>query len=369
MILRRGVAAYRYLNASITSRPPPRPVPWGAERALNFLFIAICLYLFLSFPFQPYAPERNILNLTKSHLSTSTELLFNRLARVRPDEILTVADEDLKEHLTSVSARKIYLAYGPDTVSNCEFCSTNSLYSYLVFYLPFHVVLPHLIHTMVLLISTSEPLTGPECSRWRGKFTLAGLALCAVDIFLVFTQDALNGPSALEKTGKSGPVGYGFYYISTLARPFIFGVVDMICAGIIYLSSTNRFFFAQPSSVEQLDQGMTAAQKMLQGAKAKFHAANVYRNTVVRDKSLKQRDDLYWQTMAVLEDRTRTGGTNAGISSGSSTDSDNTVMHNIWEEPEVVQAMSRTLAGHGGVDLAQLGMNAQQFVRDATEGL
>lgn len=336
---------------------------------MNFLFIVICLYLFLSFPFQPYAPERNVLNLTKSHLSTSTDLLFNRLARVRSDELLTVADERLKEHLTSVSARKIYLAYGPDTVSNCEFCSTNSLYSYLIFYLSFHVVLPHLIHMMVLLISTSEPLTGPECSRWRGKFTLVGLFLCAVDLFCVFTQDALNGASALEKAGKSGPVGYGFYYISTLARPFVFGVVDMICAGVIYLSSTNRFFFAQPSSVEQLDQGMSAAQKMLQAAKAKFHAANVYRNTVVRDKSLKQRDDLYWQTMAVLEDRTRTGGTNAGINSGSSTDTDSTVMNNIWEEPEVVQAMSRTLAGHGGVDLAQLGMNAQQFVRDATEGL
>ena len=45
------------------------------------------------------------------------------------------------------------------------------------------------------------------------------------------------------------------------------------------------------------------------------------------------------------------------------------VVNNIWEEEEVARAMSRAMAGQGGVDLAQLGMNANEFVRGVTEGL
>lgn len=375
IVLPRLLVAYRSFNASVASRPPPRPIPQGAERALNLLFIAICLYIALSFPFIPYAPEKNIFQLTKSRITTSTDVLFTRLARLRPSETLTVADELLKQSLTSISARKIYLAFGPDTITKCEFCSINTPSTYLFFYLPFQVLLPHLVHVLILLIVTSKALSGSECTRWRGKFTLVASLVAFCDIYLATTHDALNGGSALDRAAKNAPVSYGYYYISTLARPFIFGVFDLGCAAIIYLSSTHRFFFKQPSSSEQLDQGVSTALKMLNGVQSKLHATSVTRNAIVRDRSLKQRDDAYWQAIAAVEDRTRSGGTTAGSGQGGSGagagagTGPSTVVNNIWEEPEVVQAMSRALTGHGGVDLAQLGMNAQEFVRGATDGL
>ena len=45
------------------------------------------------------------------------------------------------------------------------------------------------------------------------------------------------------------------------------------------------------------------------------------------------------------------------------------ILNNIWEEEEVARAMSRVMAGQGGIDLAQLGVNANDFVRNVTEGL
>ncbi|KAJ5763379.1 hypothetical protein N7533_002060 [Penicillium manginii] len=345
IVLPRLLVAYRSFNASVASRPPPRPIPQGAERALNLLFVAISVYI-----------------LTKSRITTSTDVLFTRLARLRPGETLTAADELLKQSLTSISARKIYLAFGPDTITKCEFCSINTPSTYLFFYLPFQVLLPHLVHILILLIATSKVLSGPECARWRGKFTLVASLVAFCDIYIATTHDALAGGSALDRAAKNSLVGYGYYYISTLARPFAFGVFDLGCAAIIYLSSTHRFFFKQPSSSEQLDQGVSAALKMLTGVQSKLHATSVTRNAIVRDRSLKQRDDAYWQAIAAVEDRTRSAGADAGTGPS-------TVVNNIWEEPEVVQAMSRALTGHGGVDLAQLGMSAQEFVRGATDGL
>ncbi|KAJ6000318.1 hypothetical protein N7481_000727 [Penicillium waksmanii] len=328
IVLPRLLVAYRSFNASVASRPPPRPIPQGAERALNLLFIAISSPSYLT------RPKKNIFQLTKSRITTSTDVLFTRLARLRPSETLTAADELLKQSLTSISARKIYLAFGPDTITKCEFCSINSPSTYLFFYLPFQVLLPHLVHILILLIVTSKALSGSECARWRGKFTLVASLVAFCDIYIAATHDALTGGSTLDRAAKNAPVSYGYYYISTLARPFVFGVFDLGCAAIIYLSSTHRFFFKQPSSSEQLDQGVSSALKMLNGVQSKLHATSVTRNAIVRDRSLKQRDDAYWQAIAAVEDRTRSAG--AGTGTGPST-----VVNNIWEEPEVVQAMSR----------------------------
>ncbi|KAJ5403781.1 hypothetical protein N7509_003652 [Penicillium cosmopolitanum] len=280
IVLPRLLVAYRSFNASVAS-----PSPSYLTR-----------------------PKKNIFQLTKSRITTSTDVLFTRLARLRPSETLTVADELLKQGLTSISARKIYLAFGPDTITKCEFCSINTPSTYLFFYLPFQVLLPHLVHVLILLIVTSKALSGSECTRWRGKFTLVASLVAFCDIYLATTHDALNGGSALDRAAKNAPVSYGYYYISTLARPFIFGVFDLGCAAIIYLSSTHRFFFKQPSSSEQLDQGVSTALKMLNGVQSKLHATSVTRNAIVRDRSLKQRDDAYWQAIAAVEDRTRSGG-------------------------------------------------------------
>lgn len=140
---------------------------------------------------------------------------------------------------------------------------------------------------------------------------------------------------------------------------------DVVCAIIIYLSSTNRFFFKPPSQADQVNQAVSAALTMLTGANNKLHAASVARNAVVRDKALKTRDDVYWQAMVAVENPTRASEGAEQIEGVERVD----VVNNIWEEEEVARAMSRAMAGQGGVDLAQLGMNANEFVRGVTEGL
>lgn len=364
ILIPRLINAYRSLRVSIASRPPPRHLPAVAGRALNVLFASIILFLILSLPFNPHAPEPNIFALTRSRINTPTDVIFHRLSRLRPDNLLTDTDTLLREKLTSLGARKVYLTFGPDALVSCQYCSFDNLNTYLLYYLPFHVLLPHLVHLLILGVATSAPFAGRECARWRTKFTFAGLVLAAIDVWIVSTYDAIQGASPAVRAGQVPPSS--LYINITLLRPLAFTICDAACAVILYLSATNRFFFKPPSPVEQLDQAVSAALTQLTGANSKLHATSVTRNAVVRDKALKARDDVYWQTMAAVEDPNRSTANGAQQVEGVEKVS---VMNNIWGEEEVARAMSRAMAGQGGVDLAQLGMNANEFVRGVTEGL
>ncbi|KAJ5368659.1 uncharacterized protein N7496_008419 [Penicillium cataractarum] len=363
VLLPRLITAYRSLRVSIASRPPPRPIPAGANRALNLFFASIALFLVLSLPFNPHAPEPNIFSLTRSRINTPIDVVFHRLSRLRPDSVLTDADVRLREKLTSLGARKVYLTFGADALVSCQYCSFEDLNTYLLYYLPFHILLPHVVHLLILGVATSAPFAGREAARWRTKFTLAGLALAALDIWIVVRYDAITSASPAVRAGQVPPIG--LYNLISLLRPLAFTVCDAVCAIVIYLSSTNRFFFKPPSQADQLDQAVSAALTMLTGANNKLHAASVTRNAVVRDKALKTRDDVYWQAMVAVENPTRGSGGAEQIEGVERVD----VVNNIWEEEEVARAMSRAMAGQGGVDLAQLGMNANEFVRGVTEGL
>lgn len=364
ILLPRLINAYRSLRVSIASSPPPRSLPVAAARALNVLFASIVLFLILSLPFNPHAPEPNIFTHTRSRINTPTDVIFHRLSRLRPNNLLTSADTLLREKLTSLGARKVYLTFGPDALTSCQYCSFDNLNTYLLYYLPFNVLLPHLIHLLILGVATSAPFAGPECARWRTKFTFAGLALAALDIWIVSTHDPIQAASPAVRAGQAPPSG--LYNTITLLRPLTFTICDAACAMVIWLSATNRFFFKPPSPVDRLDQAVSAALKLATGANSKLHATSVTRNAVVRDKALKARDDVYWQTVAAVENPNRSAEGTRPVMNGGETVS---VMDNIWEEEEVTRAMSRALAGEGGVDLAQLGMNASEFVRGATEGL
>ncbi|KAJ5501605.1 hypothetical protein N7453_006422 [Penicillium expansum] len=338
VLLPRLITAYRSLRVSIASRPPPRPLPAAPARALNILFGSIVFFLLLSLPFNPHAPEPNIFSQTRSRLNTPTDVIFNRLARLRPDNFLTEADNLLQSKFTSLGARKVYLTYGPDALVSCQYCSFDNLYTYLMYYLPFHVLLPHLGHLLLLGVATSAPIAGREASRWRTKFTIAGLVLAAIDIYIMATYDAIQGAPRSVRAGQTPPSG--IYHHITLLRPLAFVICD------------------PPSTVEQVDEAVSMAVQTLMGANTKLHAASVTRNAVVRDSTLKNRDDLYWRTMVSAENPTQGPG-----------EGGEQILNNIWEEEEVARAMSRVMAGQGGIDLAQLGVNANDFVRNVTEGL
>ncbi|RAL05724.1 uncharacterized protein BO80DRAFT_344526 [Aspergillus ibericus CBS 121593] len=366
IIIPRAINYYRSLRVALATRPSPRALPQDASRALNVLFCAITLFFCLSLPFNPHAPSQSIFTLTHSRITTSTDIIFSRLARLRPNETLTPTDILLKSKFTSVGARKLYLRFGPDPLTQCAFCSLDNLHTFALYHLPFHLFLPHLFHLAIIGLTTAAPFAGPDASKWRKPFTIAAIALALLDIYIVLTYDPMQYASAAVRAGVAIPSSS--YYQLGLLRPLVFAVFDGVCALLIYLSATRRFFFAPPSQAEQVDQLVLASLNALSGTTSKLHAVSVARNAVVRDKVLKDRDDAYWRTVvamnvdnpALKEMFVKGGGGEGGGSPAPGS---------IWEEEEVVRAMSRAMAGQGGVDLARLGVEASEYVNGVTAGL
>ncbi|PWY93798.1 hypothetical protein BO94DRAFT_460233 [Aspergillus sclerotioniger CBS 115572] len=366
IIIPRAINYYRSFRVALATRPPPRAIPQDASRALNVLFCVITLFFCLSLPFNPHAPSQSIFTLTHSRISTSTDIIFSRLARLRPDEILTAADTLLKSKLTSVGARKVYLRFGPDTLTQCAFCSLDNLHTFALFHLPFHVFLPHLFHLAIIGLTTAAPFAGPDASKWRKSFSIVAIGLALLDVYIVMSYDPMQYASAAVRAGVAVPSSS--YYQIGLLRPLIFAIFDGVCALLIYLSATHRFFFAPPSQAEQVDQCVSASLNALSGTTSKLHAVSVARNAVVRDKVLKDRDDAYWRTVVAMN--VDNPALKEMITAGEGGDGSGTAAPtSIWEEEEVVRAMSRAMAGQGGVDLARLGVEASGYVNGVTAGL
>lgn len=357
VLIPRAINFFRTLRVVIAHRPPSRPLPPSATRALNVLFCTIVVCLVLTLPFSPFGPSENIFTLTRSRLNTSTDVLFNRLARRRPQNSLTPKDNLLRAKLVSLTAREVYLRFGPETLIACPFCSLDNVESYLLYHLPFNILLPHLMHMLIVGIVTSAPFAGREAALWRNKFTLAGLALASADIYAMVTFSPLRMASAAVRAGQVPPSS--FYCQMTLLRPFAFMIFDGICALVIYLSATNRFFFVLPSQIEQADQLVSTSATSLSSASSKLHALSVVRNAVVRDKVLKNQEDNYWRTVVAME--SENSGTGSVAAAGEPP--------SVWEEEEVVRAMSRAMAGQGGVNLVQLTTSASQYVNGVTAAL
>lgn len=349
VIIPRAINLVRNARGIVASRQTPRPLPASATRALNVLFCATVLFLLISLPFTPRAPSPNIFTLTRSRLNTPTEIIFNRLARFRPGDALTPADELLRSRFTSLPARKMYLRFGPEALTDCQFCSLEHVGTYVLYYLPFNTLLPHLFNMLVVGLVTSAPFAGRDAAGWRNKFTLAGLALAALDIYIVITYDPVQYGPAIVRAGIAPPSS--LYHQLSVLRPLAFAILDSVCAGLIYVTATQRLFFTPPTQAEQVEQLVDASLPAVAQANSKLHALSVTRNAVARDRTLKERDDAYWQTLVSIN------GENPGVNTGDA---------GIWEDEEVVRAMSRAMAGQGDVDLAKLGVNANEYVNGVT---
>ncbi|KAL1965120.1 hypothetical protein VTN77DRAFT_6033 [Rasamsonia byssochlamydoides] len=168
------------------------------------------------------------------------------------------------------------------------------------------------------------------------------------------TYDPVASASPAVRANQVPPPS--LYHNISLLRPLAFTIFDSVCSVLIYLSATNRLFFSPPSQAEQVEQLVSMATAALTGATSKLHAFSVTRNAVVRDKTLKARDDAYWREAVVME-RTEQEPSGSG---------------SIWEEEEVVRAMSRAMNGQArnrGVDMAKLGISAGEYVDGITAGL
>lgn len=285
----------------------------------------------------------NIFILTNSRLAMPTEPLFTRLASVRPGQILTPADDLLREKLTSTAIRKLYLRFGPSTILECPFCTPLDASTYLLYHFPKNIVLPHLFNFGVLGLATSATVAGIEASSWRFLILLGAIAVASLDAWVVVRYQ--------PPVDVNMPAPSGLFWIMAVVRPLVLCFYDSVIAFIIYASATNRFLlFGPPKDPESVRrQTLDYVNKSgfaLTSAATKMRAMNVARNSVVRDHNLRSKDDQYWTAVAGLEG-------NLDISSG------------VWEDEEVQAAVAKAY-NSGAVNVEKIKREADAFVKGVT---
>ena len=96
--------AYGYFNALKTAyrtRPPPTPLPPRVNRTLNILFCSILFFLVQSFPRGSDRDIHNVFSTIITRLGVPTDVLFARLAMMRPSTMLTAMDDALRQALVT----------------------------------------------------------------------------------------------------------------------------------------------------------------------------------------------------------------------------------------------------------------------------
>lgn len=265
------------------------------------------------------------------------------------------------------SLRKLYLRFGPTTLTSCPFCDPTDSTSYLLYHLPFNLLLPHLFHILVLGLATSTTITSSAtASDFRTRSLLGALALLCLDLYLTAIYEPpfmVDTPSSSPQQQSQSPTG--LFWTASLLRPLILCLYDILLALLIYTSATNRFpfiIFANPSnsssSTPEETHRRTAAlltqsNVSLAQAQLKLRALGVARNAVVREPSLKAADDEYWRDVVAME----------GLEDLKDENGDE-----LLEDEEVQAAMSRAY-GNGSIDVRRMRREAEGFVGNVTRGL
>ncbi|KAF1839261.1 hypothetical protein BDW02DRAFT_585318 [Decorospora gaudefroyi] len=270
--------------ARATSRSVPvRPTPPRVQYALHLLFVSavVCLALSLS----RFAPE-NLFLTTQSHIRTETSVLFARLKHLRP---LTDDDDALRTKFNySGRNRLLYLAYGPDTLLNCAWCSTsdgNDQQNYFLYALP-KLITPHIFQLTVLGLATSS-LVGSEGTRFRIHAAITGILLMVVEGWYMGTYDlSVNRRAMLVQDLDSA------HWRVRLLRYMAFAVVDMGLAFVLWATSTNRWL-AKPVSIAERMQKTT---RIAEETYNKMRALSLLTNSVNRDPALRGVREAYWRT-------------------------------------------------------------------------
>lgn len=274
---------YRTQRAAIKSSSIPlQPIPAAAFKGLNILFISAVLAIVFTFPF--FSPE-NIFTLTSSRLQTPNDVLFTRLGLLRPSQSLTDADRVLRGRIASLDARCLYLAYGPDVLTNCPFCLSDEPNTYFYYALP-AMLSPHLLHLFALGLATSTAVAGKYGSRWRTLAVMTGAAMGLAECYLVGTYDfkantRVHRPEDLDH----------FHWRMRTFRGIGICILDAAFAGLLWAASTNRIFALPPSVAERTE----TAIKGLESMRRRLAAVGILRNAVVRDEELRSKSEAYWR--------------------------------------------------------------------------
>jgi hypothetical protein len=264
------------------------------------------IYLILTLPL--FASE-NVFVRTQSRLQIPTDVLFTRLAALRPGNILTETDTALRAKFVNLESRLLYLQFGPSVLAECPFCNAEDPRSYLYYAVP-GVLASHLFNLVVLSIATSGLMTGHEGSKWRALAVLISVAVAGIDVFVVSTYNyQLNARAARLAELDT------FYWSARLYRLVAFALVNSAFAALMYLSSTNRAFATPPSPAERVE----AVTRQLMVTKSKINALGIVKNTAIRDEELRERMQSYWQhegrlMREAMEEREVVEGVNDALS-------------------------------------------------------
>ncbi|KAF2085943.1 hypothetical protein K490DRAFT_74816 [Saccharata proteae CBS 121410] len=318
LLIPKALQIYRSIRAS--SQGPHsrvRRVPPGVTRARTILWLFAIASIILSLP--AFAPE-NVFTLTQSRLQIPVGTLFTRLQGMRllttGQDVLTARDEVLRNKFASMTSRLLYLQYGPDVLAGCPFCSSDDLVTYFLYALP-SVLGPHILHLAVLGLATSGLVAGPEGARWRMWAVISGVMFAGLEVWrLASYNHKLNaGTTRVEELDA-------FHWNLRVFRWFGFAIIDAFFDAALWLTSTNRWL-VQPLSLSERLEDSTRAVEMVKG---KLSMLGAVKNTVMRDRGLRERNEAYW--------------TNEGV-----------VMGEVSEEREVVEGMNQAM---GRMDLTTL---------------
>ncbi|CAD6506551.1 BgTH12-07778 [Blumeria graminis f. sp. triticale] len=270
-----------------------RPVPKPVLGALFILFSTSCYLLVLTLPY--FSPEE-IFTLTSSRLQIPVDVLFNRLAALRPSG-LTETDLLFKSKIVSTDSRLLYLQYGKPTIMNCTFCSPDDPKSYFYYALPI-LITPHLLNLFVLEFSTSSFFTNRDGKVWRTRANIAAMVLGAIDIYRVFNYPFLKNARVTTLDNIEF-----FFWTSRLQRLLALAILDSTIGWVMYLSSTRRAFFDSSTALDHME----SLQYALNVVQSKLTALEVLKNTIVQDNDLRDQNNRHWmneieRTSEILED-------------------------------------------------------------------
>ena len=197
-------------------------------------------------------------------------------------------------------------------------------YSYLLYALPV-LLLPHLLHLFTLGLATATAVGGKGVDKWRILATFIGIGAALVEVYMYAAYDYKSNARVFYQED------YVYYYERMrIIRGVTIAISDLVVAGLVYLSGTNRMFVTPPTSAERME----VAMRVLEGARGKISALAILKNAIVRDEGMRRRNEIYW------------------IREGQ-------VMGEVMDEREVVEGVRSALTER--VQVSQVEDEAQRF--------